>query len=94
MNRCDKNIIVFKKIYKYFAGDDKVEKYNVTKVILVSGKHYYALDNYRDTSGNKNVAIIRIENLCPFPIHELLEEIAKYKHAKSKYKNVTVFDTN
>lgn len=73
-----------KNIYVYFIGDDKVKKGNVTKVILVSGKHYYALDNYRETSENKNVAIIRVENLCPFPVYELLEEIAKYKHAKSK----------
>jgi len=75
---------MFQKIYFFFTGDDKVEKYNVTKVILVSGKHYYALNNYRETSGDKNVAIIRIENLCPFPVYELLKEIAKYKHAKSK----------
>ncbi|KAL0103441.1 hypothetical protein PUN28_017599 [Cardiocondyla obscurior] len=69
--------------FKTVIGDDKVEKHNVTKIILVSGKHYYALDNYRTTSGIKNVAIIRIENLCPFPVSELLEEIVKYKHAKS-----------
>ncbi|EFN66851.1 Probable 2-oxoglutarate dehydrogenase E1 component DHKTD1-like protein, mitochondrial, partial [Camponotus floridanus] len=35
----------------------------VNKVILVSGKHYYALNNYREITGNKNVAIIRIESL-------------------------------
>ncbi|XP_012538117.1 probable 2-oxoglutarate dehydrogenase E1 component DHKTD1 homolog, mitochondrial isoform X3 [Monomorium pharaonis] len=64
-------------------GDDNVEKCHVTKVILVSGKHYYALKNYRENSGDKNVAIIRIENLCPFPVYELLEEISKYKHAKT-----------
>ncbi|XP_018405897.1 PREDICTED: probable 2-oxoglutarate dehydrogenase E1 component DHKTD1, mitochondrial isoform X2 [Cyphomyrmex costatus] len=69
--------------FKAIIGDDRVEKCNVTKIILVSGKHYYALNNYRETSGDKNVAIIRIESLCPFPIYELLEEIAKYKHAKT-----------
>lgn len=69
--------------FKTIIGDNKVEKCNVTKVILVSGKHYYALNNYRETSGDMNVAIIRIENLCPFPVHELLGEIEKYKHAKT-----------
>lgn len=68
-----------------FAGDNKVEHCDVNKVILVSGKHYYALNNYRETTGNKNVAIIRMESLCPFPVHELLEEITKYAHAKSRY---------
>ncbi|XP_036143578.1 probable 2-oxoglutarate dehydrogenase E1 component DHKTD1, mitochondrial isoform X2 [Monomorium pharaonis] len=69
--------------FKNIIGDDNVEKCHVTKVILVSGKHYYALKNYRENSGDKNVAIIRIENLCPFPVYELLEEISKYKHAKT-----------
>lgn len=70
--------------YECFIGDNKVESFNVNKVILVSGKHYYALDNYRQTTENKNVAIIRVESLCPFPVYELLEEIEKYKHAKRK----------
>ncbi|XP_072745659.1 probable 2-oxoadipate dehydrogenase complex component E1 homolog isoform X2 [Anoplolepis gracilipes] len=69
--------------FKTVIGDNIVgENYNVNKVILVSGKHYYALNNYRETTANKTVAIIRIESLCPFPIHELLEEIEKYKHAR------------
>lgn len=74
-------------IYVYFVdltGDNKVESSNVNKVILVSGKHYYALNDYRESTENKNVAIIRVESLCPFPVHELLEEIEKYKHARRK----------
>jgi len=71
--------------YIYFTGDNIIkDNYNVNKVILVSGKHYYALNNYREITGNKNVAIIRIESLCPFPTYELLEEIKKYKYATSK----------
>lgn len=56
----------------------------MTKVILVSGKHYYALDNFRESTDQKNVAIIRVESLCPFPVQELLQEIDRYKYAKSK----------
>ncbi|XP_020295780.1 probable 2-oxoglutarate dehydrogenase E1 component DHKTD1 homolog, mitochondrial isoform X2 [Pseudomyrmex gracilis] len=63
--------------------DNKVEASNVTKVILVSGKHYYALDNYRESIGNKDAAIIRIESLCPFPVQELLKKIEKYKNART-----------
>lgn len=74
-------------IYIYFAGDNIIkDNCNVNKIILVSGKHYYALNNYREITGNKNVAIIRIESLCPFPTYDLLEEIKKYKHATSKKK--------
>lgn len=61
-----------------------MEASNVSKVILVSGKHYYALDRHRETLEQKNVAIIRLENVCPFPVQEILQEIEKYKHAKSK----------
>nr|XP_031847818.1 probable 2-oxoglutarate dehydrogenase E1 component DHKTD1 homolog, mitochondrial [Nomia melanderi] len=64
-------------------GDEKVAKADVNKVILVSGKHFYALDNYRDSTGQKNVAIVRLESLCPFPVHELLEEINGYVNAKT-----------
>ncbi|XP_014469454.1 PREDICTED: probable 2-oxoglutarate dehydrogenase E1 component DHKTD1 homolog, mitochondrial isoform X2 [Dinoponera quadriceps] len=68
--------------FKTVIGDDKVKSDDVNKVILVSGKHYYALKDYRESTENKNVAIVRIESLCPFPIQELLEEIEKYKHAR------------
>ncbi|CAK9802746.1 Probable 2-oxoglutarate dehydrogenase E1 component DHKTD1 homolog, mitochondrial [Anthophora quadrimaculata] len=64
-------------------GDAKAKESEVTKVILVSGKHYYALDNFRGSTEQKHVAIIRLECLCPFPVHELLQEIAKYKSAKT-----------
>ncbi|XP_032684667.1 probable 2-oxoglutarate dehydrogenase E1 component DHKTD1 homolog, mitochondrial [Odontomachus brunneus] len=68
--------------FKTVIGDDRVNSDDINKVILVSGKHYYALKDYRESTENKNVAIIRIESLCPFPIQELLEEIEKYKHAR------------
>ncbi|XP_015428889.1 PREDICTED: probable 2-oxoglutarate dehydrogenase E1 component DHKTD1, mitochondrial [Dufourea novaeangliae] len=64
-------------------GDEKAAKADVDKVILMSGKHFYALDNYRDTTGQKNVAIIRLESLCPFPVYELLQELDRYKNAKA-----------
>ncbi|OAD60605.1 hypothetical protein WN48_05122, partial [Eufriesea mexicana] len=69
--------------FKNVIGDDKVEKLNVTKVIFVSGKHYYALDNFRKNTDQKNVAIVRIESLCPFPVQEILQEINKYTHAET-----------
>lgn len=65
------------------SGDDKVSDDAVRKIILVSGKHYYALEKHREILGSQDVAIIRVENLCPFPVVELNEEIEKYKNAKS-----------
>jgi 2-oxoglutarate dehydrogenase complex dehydrogenase (E1) component-like enzyme len=37
----------------------------------VSGKHYYALRKYADDNGIKDVAFVRVEQLCPFPTKEL-----------------------
>lgn len=57
----------------------------VKRVILCSGKHYYALKNERKTRNLKDVAIVRIESLCPFPVHEINEELSKYKNAKREW---------
>lgn len=69
--------------FKTVIGDDGVQKENVQRILLVSGKHYYNLIQQREHLGANNVAIIRIESLCPFPIMELLEEMEKYKHANT-----------
>ncbi|XP_012280360.1 probable 2-oxoglutarate dehydrogenase E1 component DHKTD1 homolog, mitochondrial [Orussus abietinus] len=67
--------------FKNVIGDETADETSVTKVILVTGKHYYALDEARKAQKIKNVAIVRLECLCPFPFLELHEEIQKYKHA-------------
>ncbi|CAB0013970.1 unnamed protein product [Nesidiocoris tenuis] len=54
----------------------------VKRLIFTTGKHYYALKKYRDDNSIANVAIVRIEELCPFPVHSLRTEIAKYKNVR------------
>lgn len=71
--------------FKTVIGDEKINKNNVTKVIFVSGKHYYALVKQREILQLQDVAIIRVESLCPFPVLELNEETQKYKYAKCKF---------
>lgn len=54
---------------------------NFQRVILCSGKVYYDLLEKREEVGIKNIAIVRLEQLYPFP-HEILVEILKpYKKA-------------
>lgn len=65
-------------------GDLSVDPAAVRKVILCSGKHFYALRNERKLRNLKDVAIVRIESLCPFPVHEINEELKKFKNAKGK----------
>lgn len=51
--------------------------------MLCSGKHYYALLKQREVSGaNQNTALIRVEELCPFPLDALQQELTKYPNAK------------
>ena len=51
---------------------------NVTKVILCSGKVYYDLEAYRIEQGIEDRAILRVEQLYPFPEDDLVEAFAPY----------------
>ena len=59
--------------------DSSVVMKNVKKVILCSGKVFYHLLEERDSKNISNVAIIRIEQLYPFPDKEIDEILTKYK---------------
>ncbi|XP_059479567.1 probable 2-oxoglutarate dehydrogenase E1 component DHKTD1 homolog, mitochondrial [Neocloeon triangulifer] len=69
--------------FKPVIGDNDVKGNNVSKVMFASGKHYYNLVSQRDTLDRKDVAIVRLECLCPFPTLELNKELEKYPKAKS-----------
>ena len=64
-------------------GDWKDPK-AVTRVVFVSGKHYYALAKYAEEKGISDVAFVRLEQLCPFPTKELQDEVSRYPNAKRK----------
>ena len=57
--------------------DDKVKK-----VILCSGKVYYDLLEASEAKKIDNIAIIRLEQLYPFPAKELKSELQKYSNAE------------
>lgn len=61
-----------------------METSKVKRVILCSGKHYYNLNAYRNENKIAQVAIIRIESLCPFPVKDINEQLDNYKNAKGK----------
>ncbi|KAF3688640.1 putative 2-oxoglutarate dehydrogenase E1 component DHKTD1, mitochondrial [Channa argus] len=69
--------------FRPVLGDTSVSAERVQKVVLCSGKHYYALLKQRETSpANLNTALIRVEELCPFPLEALQQEFKKYPNAK------------
>ncbi|CAB1313384.1 unnamed protein product, partial [Coregonus sp. 'balchen'] len=56
---------------------------DTAQVVLCSGKHYYALLKQREASAaTQNTALIRLEELCPFPLEALQQELTKYTNAK------------
>lgn len=54
----------------------------ITRVILCSGKVYYDLMAKRTADKRDTVAIIRIEQLYPFPEMQLRQQLAQYTNAK------------
>jgi 2-oxoglutarate dehydrogenase E1 component len=51
----------------------------VKRVVLCSGKVYFDLLEKREQNAVNNVALIRVEQLYPFPMKELSAELEKYK---------------
>lgn len=57
----------------------------VKKVIFCSGKVYYDLSKERATKGlEEQIALVRIEQLAPFPIDLVKEELLKYSSPTTK----------
>jgi 2-oxoglutarate dehydrogenase E1 component len=62
--------------------DPAVSSKDVTRVILCSGKIYFELQEYQQKKKNKDTAVIRLEQLHPFPEKQLKAVLKKYKDAK------------
>ena len=63
--------------------DDSVDAADVKRIILCSGKVYYHLLEERDERGIKDIAIVRLEQLYPFPDKELDAVLAAYSNLES-----------
>lgn len=61
---------------------DALEAKKVERLILCSGKVYYDLLEKRRAEGREDIAIVRIEQLYPFPEEDLAEALAPFKHLK------------
>jgi len=60
---------------------DKLEEQSVRKIVLCTGKVYYDLLQKRREKLIKDIAIIRIEQLYPFPEEALKSVLSKYTKA-------------
>jgi multifunctional 2-oxoglutarate metabolism enzyme len=53
----------------------------VKRIVLCSGKVYYDLADARRKSEDRSVAIVRLEQLYPFPLQSIREMLASYANA-------------
>jgi len=63
----------------------EVDPNQVTKVLLVSGRLTWDLMVERTKTERKDVAIVRVERLYPWPVEELKAELAKYPNAQVRW---------
>jgi len=70
-------IRLFYEVDKDLVPDDKVKR-----VIFCSGKIYYDLYEERSKRGIKDVSLIRIEQLAPFPFDHVERELKRYPNAQ------------
>lgn len=68
--------------FQEVIGDDNVTAKSVKKVILCSGKVYYDLLERKEKDKRKDIALIRVEQLQPFPASQVNKILDKYKNAE------------
>ncbi|QWF69626.1 2-oxoglutarate dehydrogenase E1 component [Methylomonas paludis] len=61
---------------------DELDPLAITRVVLCAGKVYYDLLETRRLDKLEHIAIIRIEQLYPFPAQHFKTELDKYPHLK------------
>lgn len=66
----------FQEVY----GDDYVTNKDVKRVLLCSGKVYFDLLEEQQNSKRKDVAVVRLEQIAPFPKKQLEAVLKKYKN--------------
>jgi len=68
--------------FKEVIPDHYANAKSVKKVVLCSGKIYYELQERQEKDKRKDVAIIRIEQLHPFPTKQVDDFLDQYKNAE------------
>lgn len=61
---------------------DEIDPKSVRRVVLSSGKVYFDLLKERRETGIKDIALVRLEQLYPFPVEEYEAIIKRYPKAK------------
>ena len=67
--------------FEYVIDDNYVNGELVEKIIMCSGKVFYDLESKREELGIQNIALVRVEQLYPFPYDSLEKIVKQYKNA-------------
>lgn len=68
--------------FRELIADEYADKKSVKRILLCSGKIYYDLLEHQQKNNRTDIAIIRIEQLYPFPFTQSEAEFKKYPHAE------------
>ncbi|KAL1535125.1 oxoglutarate dehydrogenase (succinyl-transferring) [Salvia divinorum] len=77
----DKQGTRFKRLIKDQNDHSDLEE-GIRRLVLCSGKVYYELDEERKKIGAKDLALCRVEQLCPFPYDLVQRELTRYPNAE------------
>ncbi|PAU78092.1 2-oxoglutarate dehydrogenase E1 component [Halomonas salipaludis] len=66
------------KFHMVLADQGKLDAEKVKRVVLCAGKVYYDLAAYRSEHEREDTAVVRLEQLYPFPKEELYEALKGY----------------
>lgn len=53
-------------------------RHQIDTLVLCSGKIYFALDQLRREHKIENVALVRLEEICPFPVQAIADILKQY----------------
>ena len=79
---CGPDDLAQDRFYPVLPEIDPLLPDSVKKIIICCGKVYYDILEERRNRNQQDVAIIRLEQIHPFPDQELQAEIEKYTHAE------------
>jgi len=68
------------KFHNVISEIDDINPKDVKRVVMCSGKVYYDLLDQRRKNEQTDVAIVRLEQLYPFPQEECAKVVAQYSH--------------
>jgi 2-oxoglutarate dehydrogenase E1 component len=68
--------------FEELIDDNAVKAADVKRVVFCTGKLYYELLEQRDAGNLKHIALVRIEQLYPFPMQQFEAVLKKYNKAK------------